>query len=170
MWNITDIKNELNRLSESVGDTFDIPVSINGRLTRTLGRVTQEVNRSTGYCRPLRMEFSRQFLETSTNESIKSVIGHEWSHYYTAKTTGENHGHDAVFKANCARVGCTEDKTTTKVDRTVSEESLHKYTVHCPTCNDTIGFYDRMCNTLKHLDQCTCTRCGGGNLTYTQNW
>jgi predicted SprT family Zn-dependent metalloprotease len=168
MFTLEMIKAELNRLSASVGDEFDIPVSINGRLTRTLGRVIQHT--CVGHCESERMEFSKQFLETSTEESIKSVIAHEWAHYYATKSTGEHHGHDAYFKQVCAMVGCKDDKTQTKVERIVSEEQMYKYTVHCPTCNEVIGGFTRMCATLKHIDQCTCKRCGGGGLSYKQNW
>jgi predicted SprT family Zn-dependent metalloprotease len=168
MFTLDMIKAELNRLSASVGDEFNIPVSINGRLTRTLGRVIQHIRN--GHCTSDRMEFSKQFLETSTEASIKSVIAHEWAHYYVTKVTGENHGHDEEFKKVCAMVGCKDDKTQTKVERIVSEEKLSKYVVYCPTCGEPIGYFTRMCNTLKNIDSCTCKRCGGGNLYYKQNW
>ena len=168
MFTLEMIKDELNKLSNSVGDTFNIPVSINSRLTRTLGRVMQY--KQGKKCWSDRMEFSKQFLETSTDESIISVIQHEWAHYYVTKITGENHGHDAEFKRACAMIGCENDKTQTKVERIVAEESLSKYVVYCPTCGEVIGGFSRMCATLKNLDQCTCKRCGGGNLYYEQNW
>ena len=38
MFTLEMIKDELNKLSNSVGDTFNIPASINSRLTRTLGK------------------------------------------------------------------------------------------------------------------------------------
>ena len=168
MFNLEMVKAELDKLSESVGDTFDIPVSINGRLTRTLGRVIQHVN--DGFCLSERMEFSRQFLETSTDASIKDVIAHEWAHYYATKSTGEHHGHDAYFKKVCAMIGCTNDKTVTKVERTVSESKLFKYQVWCPTCQEYIAGLSRMCNSLRHIDQCTCKKCKQGGLSYVQNW
>ena len=168
MFTLEMIQSELNRLSESVGDTFNIPVSINARLTRTLGRVMQHT--CGGHCTSDRMEFSKQFLETSTEESIKSVIAHEWAHYYATKITGESHGHDAYFKKVCAMVGCTNDKPQTKVERTVSEEKLSKYVVYCSDCGEAIGYFSRMCATLQNIDQCSCKRCGGAKLYYTQNW
>lgn len=168
MFKMEDIMKELNRLSALVKDDFDIPVGINGRLTRTLGRVHTERHNDVWF--PVRMEFSRQFLESSTEESILSVIQHEWAHYYVTKSTGESHGHDAVFKEMCARVGCTNDKTVTKVERTVAASSLYKYQVYCPTCDEFIGGFSRMCSTLKNIQHCTCKRCDNGGLTYVQNW
>lgn len=168
MFTIKDIEKECCKLSEMVGDEFNLPISINGRLTRTLGRVHSECINEVWY--PVRMEISKQLLETSTEASIKAVISHEWAHYYTTKSTGESHGHDAVFKKVCARVGCSNSGTTTKVERTVSERSLFKYTVHCHTCNEDVGHYNRMCATLKNLNDCVCNKCGTSNLSYTQNW
>ena len=167
-YSLERIKKELNRLSAMVGDEFDIPVSINGRLTKTLGRVFEESMNDVWF--PIKMEFSRQFLETSADECIESVIAHEWSHYYTTKRTGESHGHDNTFKATCAMVGCTNDGMKTKVERTVGEKELFKYVVYCPTCEESIGQFTRMCNTLKNIKHCTCKRCGGGDLYYVQNW
>ena len=109
MWSVEDIIKECERLSSLVGDTFDLQVAINGRLTRTLGRVCTLVNTRTGYVTLQRMEFARQLLETASDESIKGIIGHEWCHYIIAKTTHERHGHDALFKSWCARVGVEND-------------------------------------------------------------
>lgn len=168
MFKMEDIKKELNRLSVKVGDVFDIPVAINGRLTRTLGRVHSECCNGVWY--PIRMEFSKQFLESSTEECILSVIQHEWAHYYVTKDTGESHGHDKVFKAVCARIGCTNDRTKTKVERTTSASSIYKYQVYCPTCDEFISGFTRMCKTLKELQYCECKKCKQGGLTYVQNW
>ena len=167
-WMVEDIKRECEKLSAIVGDNYNCPIRINGRLTKTLGRVT--IHKVNGLWYPEVLEISKSLLETSTDESILSVIAHEWCHYYVAKSTNENHGHDKVFKATCARVGCTNDGTSTKVDRTVAASALYKYQVYCPTCDEFIADYSRMNNTLKHLDQCTCKRCRKGGLTYIQNW
>ena len=169
MFGIKEITKYCEELSKRVNDTFNVPVFLNGRLTRTLGRAFSE-NIGNDVWVPTKLEFSKRFLETSTEECIKSVIEHEWAHYYTVKRTKENHGHDAVFKATCKMIGCTNDGTTTHVDRTVAEEKLHKYTVYCPHCNEPIGFYDRMCPTLKNIKMCECSKCGSDNLYYTQNW
>lgn len=80
-----------------VGDTYDCPIALNGRLSRTLGRVILGTER--GRVIPIKMEFSKEFLNTSTDASI---IGHEWAHYYVTKTTGINHKHDQEFKRACA--------------------------------------------------------------------
>ena len=161
------VMQELHRLSVMVGDEFDIPVSINKRLTRTLGRVHCECHNDVWF--PTSMEFSATFLESSTDESILSVIQHEWCHYYVTKDSGEHHGHDAVFKAMCARIGCTNDKTKTHVDEMLQGKS-YKYNIYCPTCGKNISGYSRMCSTLRNIDACTCKTCGKGELKVIQNW
>ena len=168
MYDLSKIEARCRELSASVGDTFDIPVVLNGRLTRTLGRVHQQA--VGGKWHSTKMEMSKALLATATDESVRSVIDHEWAHYYVTKITGESHGHDSEFKKVCAMIGCTNDGVQTKVERTVSESAMYKYVVHCSTCHEDIGFFTRMCSTLKNIDQCTCKRCGGSHLTYTQNW
>lgn len=144
-----------------------ITVTLNGRLTRTLGRCHSEcVN---GVWNPTRIEFSRQLIETSADKSVVDVIYHECAHALVALETGETHGHDRVFKAMCARIGTDNDGTSTKVERTVAEESLYKYVIHCPNCG-VIGGKNRMCRTLKEIEFCTCKKCGSTKLSYIQNW
>lgn len=167
-WAVEDIKRECERLSAMVGDTFDCPIRINGRLTRTLGRVDSiKVN---GRWTNEVLQISKQLLETSTNESIISVIDHEWCHYWVTKSTGEDHGHDATFRAVCAQVGCTNNKTKTRVERTVAESAIYKYQVYCSTCDEFIAGYSRMNSTLRSLKACTCKKCNTSNLSYVQNW
>ena len=168
MLTVKDIEKICQEFSDMVGDTFDLPVSINGRLTRTLGRVCTLRNRETGYVTLQRMEISRQLLETATEESIRDVIGHEWAHYYVAKTTHESHGHDYEFKQACALIGCTNDTPVTQVERTVEMRS--KYEIYCNVCNETVGHFSRWCKTLDIIDYCTCNTCKQNKLKIIQNW
>lgn len=149
---------------------LNVPIRLNGRLTRTLGRVMQEYDSCEGCYVSTLVEFSRQLIETSTDKSIHDVIMHEAAHLIVTDRTGETHGHDAAFKAVCAEIGTTNDKTMTKVERTVSDEQLYKYSVYCPTCGKNIGGYSRMCKTLRNIEYCTCRECGKGGLKVVQNW
>lgn len=155
---LKDIKNRLNELSASRNDTFSIPVTVNGRLTRTLGRVMHASRNGVTY--PTSMEFSRNMLETVVEADIESVIAHEWAHYYITKITGENHGHDAHFKALCAEIGCF-GTTTTKVERTV-EAKKSKYMLYCKECGQLVAEYSRKCKTVDHYDLCTSLCCNAG--------
>ena len=154
---LKDIKNRLNELSASRNDTFSIPVSINGRLTRTLGRVMHMSKAGVTY--PTNMEFSRQMLETVTEADIESVIAHEWAHYYITKVTGKDHAHDAVFKALCAEIGC-HGESAIKVERTVVFKS--KYVLYCKECGQVVAEYNRKCKTVTEYSQYTSKCCNAG--------
>ena len=160
---IERVKNELNKLSAADGiGAITVPVNINARLTTTLGRVTF----SSIDCHPIKIEFSKNFIDTGADADILNVIKHEYVHYYLLVTTGENHQHDASFKAKCANIGCTHDGTKGKVNMTAK----FKYEVWCEDCNDIIGTYSRMCKTIKEIKYCQCGRCGGKKLKVIQNW
>lgn len=166
-WTLAKVKEELERLSKARGDVFSIPVSINGRLTRTLGRVLHRGSVARGY-NPIAMEFSKQFLETSTDASVIEVIGHEWCHYYITKITRENHGHDAEFKALCATIG-VNGGTSTKIERTV--EVADKYDVMCSGCGKKIGGYSKRCKTITAIEKGIATsKCCSKKATLVQNW
>lgn len=166
-WTLKEVKAELNRLSKEHNDVFSIPVTINGRLTRTLGRVFHRGSDANGF-EPTRMEFSKQFLETSSGKSVVDVIGHEWCHYYITKTTRENQGHNAAFKALCSTLG-VNGETTTKVERTI--EVADKYDVFCSCCGKKIGGFSRMCKTVTIVKNGLATsKCCNKKATLVQNW
>jgi predicted SprT family Zn-dependent metalloprotease len=169
MMSLAKIKEYCRKAFEKAGYDFNaenIEIRINGRLTRTLGRCFTEIRAGVAY--PTKIEFSRQLLETSVDDSIIAVIEHECCHALVALETGERHGHDAVFKRMCARIGCTNDGTSTHVERTVADSEIYKYSVYCDKCGFVAG-YNRMCKTLRELDYCTCKQCGGHKLFYIQN-
>jgi predicted SprT family Zn-dependent metalloprotease len=169
MMSLAKIKEYCGKAFEKAGYDFNaenIEIRINGRLTRTLGRCFAEIRAGVVY--PTKIEFSRRLLETSVDDSIIAVIEHECCHALVALETGERHGHDAVFKRMCARIGCTNDGTSTHVERTVADSEVYKYSVFCS--ND--GFlrgYNRMCSTLKNLSNCYCPKCKQMKLYYVQN-
>ena len=166
MWTIEQVKNELNKLREADQlPPITCPVTVNGRLTRSLGRVKFICNF------PTAIEFSRILLEEGTDNDIINVIKHEYVHYFLLITTKEKHGHDAMFKAKCAEIGCTHDKTRNELEsEDMAPAAQFKYEVYCPDCNKTIGTYSRMCKTLRIIDHCKCGRCGGNQLKVIQNW
>ena len=169
-YDLNRIKMEFNEVCRKAGTPCDVPIRLNGRLTRTLGRVFHKCDITSGVWYSTHVEFSKQLLETASDKSIRDVILHECAHFIVTARTGESHGHDAAFKKVCAEIGTTNDGTVTRVERTVSEDSLYKYNVYCPTCNKTIGGYSRMCRTLKEIDMCRCKSCGKGGLKVIQNW
>lgn len=168
MYDIERIQKRCKNLSEKMNDNFTLPIIINTRLRATLGRVIMEKRQN--HCYNTRMEFSKIFLESATDEVIESVIDHEWVHYYITKTTKESHGHDRLFKETCAKIGCTNDTAITKSDFNTGETPQSKYSVYCSSCGKLVGHYNRLCFTLRNLDKCTCDFCQKSKLYYIQNW
>lgn len=160
MLNEQDITKICKEICEKAGYNFTIPVKINKRLTRTLGRVTY-FKRFDGYTTSSLMEFSYQLLTTATEESIREVIAHECAHYLVIEETHENHGHDAIFKAMCARINCTNDGTCyNELKHTAPEEEIYKYFIVCESCKKIIGKYHRAGKVVQHPEQYLC-KCGG---------
>lgn len=167
-YDLNRVQKEFNEICQNAGTPCDVPIRLNGRLIRTLGRVHHELDKTSGIWYSTSVEFSKQLLETSTDNSIREVLLHEAAHYIVTARTGETHGHDAKFKAVCAEIGTHNDGISTVVERTVKVHS--KYEIFCPTCNKTIGEYSRMCKTIKYIELCTCKNCKCGNLKVIQNW
>ena len=165
---IQEITDYCKELSSQVNDTFSIPVKINGRLSKCLGRVTIHRNENNEWT-PLCLELSKRVTQYAEEEDLLAVIRHEWCHYYITKTTREDHDHDEKFKELCQRFDAVE-KRSTRIHYTVPIDELYKYTVYCPTCNRVIDRFMRMNKTLRMLDFCTCKKCGNGGLYYKQNW
>ena len=169
MWTIDRIKRELQKLCAADHIILDVPVSINGRLTRAMGRVCYEVI-SDIYV-PKRIEFSRNLIENASDEDIIQVIKHEYVHYFLiTEDPTVNHHHDAVFKCKCAEVGCTHDKASQHVEGFRDAEAKSKYEVWCVDCCKLIGTYSRKCKTLNNISSCKCGVCGGKQLVIKQNW
>ena len=165
-YDLNRIKLEMNEVCRKANVKFDIPVRLNGKLTRTLGRVHQECHN--GVWEPVSVEFSKQLLETASDKSIRDVILHETAHVIATIRTGESCGHNSYFKKVCAEIGTTNDGIATEVERTVAKSS--KYEIFCPTCHKTIAEYSKMCKTIQHIEQCQCKGCGKGGLKVIQNW
>ena len=167
MYTLEKIKEQCEEICNQLGVELDVPVTFNKRLTLTLGRVIN--GHRDGAYNPVAVEFSPSFVATSTDDTIYSVIQHEMVHYYITKTTHEHHGHDALFKQVCARIGCKNDGCATKVESTVSKDLIYKYTVFCPNCGP-LAYYRKFGKTLQNLSNCSCKKCKCKKLYYTQNF
>ena len=171
-YDLARITKEFHEICEKAGVDagFNIPIKLNDRLTHTLGRVRQEYDPFSERYIATFVEFSKQLIETATDQSIRDVILHEAAHVIVTERTGESHGHDALFKAVCAEIGTTNSGTNTEVERTVADSKIYKYSVYCPTCQKNIAGYSRMCKTLRNIDFCTCKDCGNSGLQVITNW
>lgn len=147
-WTVDRIIELCKEYCQKCNVIFNAPVSINGRLKKTLGRCFYDGFEGNYY--PTRMEFSKQFLETATEETIKNVIAHECAHYVTTAITHEAHGHDHVFKYYCHQIGTTNDTPTTKVKTIKPKEEIYKYTFYCECCGKFVAGRHRACKLTKN--------------------
>lgn len=162
-----DLTEMCQKICAEVGHEFTLPIKINKRLTTTLGRV--KYIKTGDYVRSTLMEFSYQFLSTSTFDSIQEVVQHECAHYLVTEETHQKHGHDATFKAMCARIHCTNDKAIYySLERNVAETEIYKYFVKCKKCENIVGKYHRAGKIVKNPELYTC-KCGG-SIYIEQNY
>ena len=166
-YNIERVTKEFNHICNNAGVQVTCPVKLNGRLKRTLGRVTFITRNNISS--PTLVEFSKQLLETCTDDTIWNVVAHEAAHYIATARTGESHGHDTYFKSICAEIGTSNDGTKTTTERTVNNSQIYKYQIECPNCG-IIQYAHRMGKNLKNIHLCTCGKCGSSNLVVVHNW
>ena len=147
---------------------YKIEVSINSRLTSTLGRCKcQGVN---NIWKPISIEFSKKFLAVGTEQEILDVIYHEVAHALVCIETKEKHGHDAAFKRMCGRIGTTNDGAYTSIQAYKEEEenTTYKYDIFCKDCLRLVAQRSRACKVTKNPELFKC-KCGGA-LRVVQNY
>lgn len=168
MWTIERITNLCIDYCRKCGITFNSPVIINGRLTRTLGRCFYM--RAGEVWKPTKIEISRQLLETSTDESIEAVIAHECAHYVACAVTHENHGHDSTFRFYCEKIGTSNDTAVYEdLQRTKTNEEIYKYTLYCSECGKFVGGRSRASRIIKEPWDYY-TKCCDAELKVVKNW
>lgn len=169
MITIEEITKICKEICADAGYDFTIPVKINKRLTRTLGRVHWRKSENGNVYSTL-MDFSYKFLENATEKSILDVIEHECAHYLVIAETHESHGHDKVFKEMCARINCTNDTSRySSLETKDSNIQIYKYIITCKDCHSIVAKYHRAGKVVKNLENYSCKHCNG-TLKLTQNW
>ena len=143
--NIKDITSICSNIASSYGYSLDIPVEINNRIKKTLGRVTYR--RQNGRYEPIKIEFSSELIKSGNKELIIDTIKHEMAHYFVLKDTGERHNHDSYWKNWAIRLGCRPSASIRVYD---NREENYKYKVVCSHCNKTIGLYKRASKVIKN--------------------
>ena len=170
MHTIQEIRTEYDRLDRLLGvDTSEVEIAVSPHRGKRLGSF-----RAPGegvpplLAKPLRISISAAVMEEE--EVFWDTVRHEYAHAVVHLThPGERHGHDAVWKAVCRRIGCTPKSTTE-----VSDEQKQvwadtaKYRVHCERCG-TDSYYHRAGKIVQILlrgdrKRVRC-RCGSNELT-----
>ena len=167
MWTLEQVRAEYRRLDRLLGiDTSGIPVRFSKRMTRQYGVCTFLKNRP----QEIRLaDFLRQ-----EDAVFWDTARHEYAHAAAALLTGRRHGHDAVWKAVCLRIGCAPERLSEPcaAARRRAEEyekgraGAPVWLVVCRGCG-AVSRYRRRGKVVQLLQQhpttsaCVCRQCGG---------
>ena len=161
------VRAEYDRLDRMLGiDTSGV------RLTRSARMVRQY-----GVCcfrgeKPTEIRIAAFLLEEP--EQLRQTALHEYAHAAAALLTGKRHGHDAVWKSVCVRIGCAPERLSQPCEaaRKRAEEyeksraGAPVWLVVCRGCG-AVSRYRRRGKVVQLLQQhpktraCVCRQCGG---------
>lgn len=166
MHTIEDIRREFRRLDAITGaDTEGIEIAISKRMVKRLGCFRYP--RTAGGAPP-RVSISALLL--GEEERFWDTVRHEYAHAVIwLRHPGEDHGHDALWKALCREIGCTPKSTAApSPEQKAQRESRAKYRVRCESCGKE-SFYLRRGRVIDLLLQgqgrrVRCTQCGGNRF------
>ena len=143
---IEEVREICSKIAYERGTELSVPIESNGRLKTTFGRVKFQIKGKKAI--PEKIEFSKNIL--SGDESfLLDTIKHEMAHYIVMKKTGENHGHDRVWKDEAKRLGC-RPRATVKNEEVSIEREPYRYKLICKACGKVIGKYRRQTKVTKN--------------------
>jgi len=153
-WSVKEITTVCEETFKREGEIFcDIEVSINARLKTTLGRCFyKKIDMAVV---PTKIEISRSLIEEHPDQ-VHDTIVHECAHAIVCLKTGEQHGHDSIWKACCRRLGISDERCA---NNAASEK--YKYVCSCTECNKIVGKYFRAGKVVKYPQFYSCAECGG---------
>lgn len=175
IWNVKDVQAIISEVESLTGESLDLEVKENGRLTRALARcLTRVVN---GRHIPITLEFGKTILNVSDYEIFKQITLHEIAHAIANKKHQDNCNHDSRFIKVCQEIGCYNtgaycseeyslalQQANTRISQT---EQLTKYSVICENCGH-VYHKSRACDLTRNTSnyRCSCS----GKLKLKQNW
>jgi len=166
MHTVEEIRREYDRLDRLCGvDTSGVEIVISRRSVRRLGSFRCP---APGSDAPPRITISAVLLEEE--EPFWDTVRHEYAHAAVYLTCpGERHGHDAVWKAMCRRVGCSPRSTAPRTEELDAERRRQaRYLVRCRDCGAET-YYLRAGKIVSLMERglrrrVRCGRCGGNRL------
>ena len=147
---IEQIRSYISTITE-----VSVPITLNSRLSTTLGRVIFKGGVS------IAIEFSSSFAEHQPEELIRQVILHELAHYVASIRKGVMVGHDAYFRQVCAELGCVEDRSRTK---TAIIQPKAKYEILCGGCGKVVSTRQKKCKVTENPENYTNPCCSASRL------
>ena len=166
MHTIEDIRAEYDRLDAILGiDTSEVQLAISRRSVKRLGSCRYP---APGSGAPMKITISALVLDDEAQ--FRDTVRHEYAHAAVYLLhPGERHGHDAVWKGVCRRIGCAPRSLAPAgedVERARRERA--RYMVRCNGCGAET-YYLRAGKIVSLMERgyrkrIRCTRCGGNDL------
>jgi predicted SprT family Zn-dependent metalloprotease len=94
--------------------------------------------------------------EANSESDLRNTIRHELAHI----AVGPGHGHDAVWKREAKRMGCTGDRCHQMVVAQSSRRARFDWTVTCPTCGHELGTLRNRATVAKWIGNRQSRCCG----------
>ena len=168
MHTLEEVRAEYDRLDRLIGiDTSKIELRISKRAVRQLGsfRAPTGPRGKTPPCITLSaliLDDDAQFWDT---------VRHEYAHTAVYLLyPGEKHGHDAVWRAMCRRVGCDPHRLAPEKGQAAElRQAQARYIIRCKTCGSESRYVRRGRAVELMLRgrgrSLRCRRCGGNSFT-----
>lgn len=125
---------------------FNVPIEVNSRLTRALGRMRFKV--SYQYRRkiytPNKLELAARLMENYKDETIISVLKHELCHWALAVQGKPFEDGHPVFEREIIRVGASSTNTI--------EPAGTLYTVKCSKCKNIVSKNEKQSRLIKYVE------------------
>lgn len=166
MHTLEEVRAEYRRLDRLIGiDTSQIELKISKRAVRQLGSFRAPNIPGSA---PLRITLSALILEDDAQ--FWDTVRHEYAHaaVYLLRP-GERHGHDAVWRAMCRRVGCSGARLAAEQGQAAQRRREQaRYLIRCERCGAETPYLRRGRNVELMLSgrgrYLRCARCGGAGL------
>lgn len=166
-----DTNNMLNIIKnyeEITGVTFEGNFSINGRLSKALGKCiakAQTDKKGKIHITSIDIQISKKFLSVATEKEVKEVLAHEYAHYCTFKKFG-NHTHSTQeFKNYCDLLDTDSSK-----GRSLTNAIERKYSVICDCCGQVIAVAHTANSKYVKYARAIVTRCCRSTAHVKTNW
>lgn len=141
------MKNFVNDMEEDdrmiIGDIINtIPITIDGRLKRSLGYFSGKYKKSTQeFLKPIKFKFAKR-INCYDDNIIKSVIQHELIHLLSDKKYGKSISHNKEWKELCCKYKVNDDEFFTP--NLELEKDYYRYHIYCQKCNKLVAIRDRL--------------------------
>lgn len=169
MWTIERIKSEIESFidyaNEIVGDipsAKDVPVEIDGRMKRTLGYFSFEIDKKAKTVTPSKFKFAKILFEYYSDEDIIDTIKHEVVHYIVTLRYQKDMQHNEVYKQFCRALGVKYDIYFKGKPIKPIKKEKPRYKVKCGKCG-AVATRKKMGDdrAFQILANCHCGNCSG---------